>query len=192
MPPASTCRSYRRRRRRRLLGRARARALGVPRCASRHRGAGRGGAEPLPRARSGAAAASGPPGRGAGRCCRRLRPGRGRDLLARARARGGAHHRAVRRAARAVLGAGRRARCHRLPAPVRLHPRRAARPVLPRQHGGPAGGERCRAVTPDLRGRPRPASRPAAPCRARRRLPADLHPALRPCVGCAPRGARLS
>ena len=49
--------------------------------------------------------------------------------------------------------------CRRVPAPVRLQPRRAARPLLPLQHGGPAGRERRRAVAPDLRGSARPASR---------------------------------
>ena len=75
---------------------------------------------------------------------------------------GRAPGRAVRRAAGAVLGQGRRARRGRLPAPLRLHPRRAAGPVLPGEHRRPAGRERRRAVAPDLRRGPRPAPRRCA------------------------------
>ena len=56
----------------------------------------------------------------------RPRPRGRRDLVVRGR------RRAVGPAARAVLGARRRARRGRLPAPVRLQPRRAPRPLLPR------------------------------------------------------------
>ena len=85
----------------------------------------------------------------------RARPRRRRDLVVRRR------RRALGRAARAVLGARRGARRDRVPAPVRLQPRRAARPLLPLEHRRPAGRERRRAVAPHLLGRARPASRTA-------------------------------
>ena len=108
-----------------------------------------------------------------------------RDLVVRGR------RRALRRAPRAVLDARRGTRRGRVPAPVRLQPRRAARPVLPLEHGRPAGRERRRAVAPHLLGRARPASGPADRRRARRRVPADVPRALRPRVAGAARGARM-
>ena len=82
-------------------------------------------------------------------------------------------------------------RADRLPAPVRLQPRRAPRPVLPLQHRRSAGRERRRAVAPDLRGRARSASGSQDRRRARRRLPADRDRTLRPRVAGAARGAAL-
>ena len=96
-------------------------------------------------------------------------PRRCGDLVVRRR------RRTLGREARAVLGARRRARRRRLPPPVRLQPRRAARPVLPLEHRRAADRERRGAVAPDLLGRARPASRPrrssprtaAGTCRSR-------------------------
>ena len=109
----------------------------------------------LHRPRARAAAASAAHRRVPRRRRARPRARRRRDLVVRRR------RRALGRAARAVLGARRGARRDRVPAPVRLQPRRAARPLLPLEHGRPAGRERGRAVAPDLLGRARPASGPA-------------------------------
>ena len=122
-----------------------------PRGVGRERGqppgrrARRAGARAARRSRARAAAAPRADRRVPRRRGARPRPRRRGDLVVRRR------RRAVRPAARAVLGARRRAARRRLPAPVRLQPRRAARPVLPVEHRGPARRERRRAVAPDLR-----------------------------------------
>ena len=82
-------------------------------------------------------------------------------------------------------------RARRLPAPVRMQPRRAPRPVLPLEHRRPADRERRRAVAPDLRGRARPASGSQDRRRARRRLSAHRDRTLRPRVAGAAGGAAL-
>ena len=150
-----------------------------------HRRARRGRARPAARPRARAAAASAAHRRGARGRRDRARARRRRALVVRGR------RRALGRAARAVLDARRGARRDRVPAPVRLQPRRAARPLLPLEHGRSAGRERRRALAPHLLGRARPASEPATRRGARRRLPADVPRSLRPRVAGAARGARM-
>ena len=84
----------------------------------------------------------------------RARPGpaRRRDLEPRAGTR------TVGPRVRAVLDTGRGDRRGRLPAPLRLHARRAPRPVVPVQHRRPTDRERRRPVASDLLRRAGPAS----------------------------------